>query len=586
MPLEHLFVLVRPYGKAFLRVFLVSLTIIAVLQLFHVFTRPDRTRWAINTQKSEQSTLAQLHRLLVEGREKRGKDELMVTNFLSYAMCGLSGATCTDKLDTQRAHGTVGEVIANVVSLPLAHPPASGVFTIQETLANAGFIPKTYAQGIGFSSLSSFRMIWKSLRDVVFLLIVLAVVITGFIVMFNVPVGGKTSVAIESILPRLVITLIAISLSYAIAGLLIDLMYVLMFLVVTTLNPILTSDHSSIIGSFTTGKPMNLFEMMFTNGTGILWLSSQALYAIIPSQARYVIDSVLFYALSNVVVGAVNGVSAEGSKTATAISQVFGDTTKGALNNSVGGWTKGILRTLNLGYNPVLRKLTTSMFGAKDVAIKMEEKTGGLSILGNTGLEQIIWIARTIFLEPIMALFRSFVTVVVLFLLVLIAFLISIAKTFWLLMGTYVSIVLMIMFAPLYIALNALPGNNSFMNWIKQLSILLLTFPLVLALLLVALFFMQSPDLNEMWTPPFVAGIASQQAIQALIAGTLLFNIPKMITKVRESLGYKEGFSMSPLSMISPWIGLVGGITSNINAAGQLRKNMNSALGRRESTST
>jgi hypothetical protein len=226
------------------------------------------------------------------------------------------------------------------------------------------------------------------------------------------------------------------------------------------------------------------------------------------------------------------------------------------------------------------------MFGAKDVAIKMEEKTGGLSILGNTGLEQIIWIARTIFLEPIMALFRSFVTVVVLFLLVLIAFLISIAKTFWLLMGTYVSIVLMIMFAPLYIALNALPGNNSFMNWIKQLSILLLTFPLVLALLLVALFFMQSPDLNEMWTPPFVAGIASQQAIQALIAGTLLFNIPKMITKVRESLGYKEGFSMSPLSMISPWIGLVGGITSNINAAGQLRKNMNSALGRRESTST
>jgi hypothetical protein len=311
MPLEHLFVLVRPYGKAFLRVFLVSLTIIAVLQLFHVFTRPDRTRWAINTQKSEQSTLAQLHRLLVEGREKRGKDELMVTNFLSYAMCGLSGATCTDKLDTQRAHGTVGEVIANVVSLPLAHPPASGVFTIQETLANAGFIPKTYAQGIGFSSLSSFRMIWKSLRDVVFLLIVLAVVITGFIVMFNVPVGGKTSVAIESILPRLVITLIAISLSYAIAGLLIDLMYVLMFLVVTTLNPILTSDHSSIIGSFTTGKPMNLFEMMFTNGTGILWLSSQALYAIIPSQARYVIDSVLFYALSNVAVKRSDKISAK-----------------------------------------------------------------------------------------------------------------------------------------------------------------------------------------------------------------------------------------------------------------------------------
>ena len=567
------------YSKHILRLLVVVITLIAIVQLFQILIRPERTRWANNTKKAEQSTLAALHKVLVDDKPSMTDDQKSVADFLSYSMCGLSGVTCTDKVDLTRMEGSIGYAIGNLVSLPLQHPPASGIITTQQTLANAGFIPKTYAQGIGFASLTSFQTIWKALRDVVFLIIVILIVITGFIVMFNIPVGGKTTVEIESVLPRLVITLIAISLSYAIAGFLVDLMYVLMFLVVSVFNPILPTDKSWIIGSIVSGKPNDFFGMMFSNGFEILWISSQSLYSVIPATFRYVIDSILFNLMSTTIVSSISGMNGKGKGVGTVLNRMWqGGHAVGNANIKGFEVPGGMINTLlNPGFSPLLTNLSTKILGLKSTVTGAEAAAGNLSILGNNVVGVIITLLRTIIIEPFMALFRSFVTIAVLFILVLIGFLLSIFKTFWLLFSTYVSIILQIMFAPIYIVLNVLPGNNGFVDWVKQLAILLLTFPLILTLLLVALFFMQSPDLNEMWVPPFVSGIASQKAIQAMIAGTLLFSIPTLIDKMRQSLGYKEGFSLSPISMISPVVGLIGGAMGSITSAGKLKQSISKA---------
>lgn len=120
--------------------------------------------------------------------------------------------------------------------------------------------------------------------------------------------------------------------------------------------------------------------------------------------------------------------------------------------------------------------------------------------------------------------------------------------------------------------MNALPGNNSFVDWFKQLAINLLTFPMVMAIMLVVSYMTQFADTTEMWTPPFLTGIASQRAIQVIIAGTILFNTSSMIDKFREMFGYKKGFSMSPLSMLSPWIALTGSVVGMAGGANQLNR--------------
>lgn len=104
----------------------------------------------------------------------------------------------------------------------------SGVNYVREKLASLSIIPEAHAQnaGFGFYALGPVENIWRECRDVMYGLFVLIIIVFAFMIMFRVRLNPQTVVTIQTAIPKIIITLILVTFSYAIAGLMIDLMYV------------------------------------------------------------------------------------------------------------------------------------------------------------------------------------------------------------------------------------------------------------------------------------------------------------------------------------------------------------------------
>lgn len=116
--------------------------------------------------------------------------------------------------------------IASAMGAMYDNPPADLALWVRDTRESLGFIPeRVNAQGVGFTGLVPFLPIWKAFRNIAYVLLALAMIVVGFMVMLRKRIDPKTVVTVQNALPRIVIALILITFSYAIVGLLIDLMY-------------------------------------------------------------------------------------------------------------------------------------------------------------------------------------------------------------------------------------------------------------------------------------------------------------------------------------------------------------------------
>jgi hypothetical protein len=131
--------------------------------------------------------------------------------------------------------GVIGEV-ANLTA-ELFNPPASSRTYVADILESAHVIPEAQAQGLGFSSLDPILETWKVFRNVAYLFFVVIFLVIGFMIMFRQKIGGQTVVTAQQAIPGVIISLIFVTFSYAIAGFLIDLMYLLMYLMIGLFNP-------------------------------------------------------------------------------------------------------------------------------------------------------------------------------------------------------------------------------------------------------------------------------------------------------------------------------------------------------------
>lgn len=111
--------------------------------------------------------------------------------------------------------------------------PLSGVNYIRSKLASFDIVSQANAQiqGFGFSALDPIQRIWRACRDIMYGFFVLIIIVFAFMIMFRVKLNPQTVVSIQSSIPKIIITLILVTFSYAIAGLMIDLMYVVIGIV-------------------------------------------------------------------------------------------------------------------------------------------------------------------------------------------------------------------------------------------------------------------------------------------------------------------------------------------------------------------
>lgn len=157
------------------------------------------------------------------------KNGALGSEFATCIMTGGDVTACkekyplTDKSKIQPVAQSQKSVLATLF------PPTRSVSFVNYTrgkFQNWHLVPEAEAQGFGFSALSPVQNIWRIFRDISFGFMVVITLILAFMVMFRAQLDPKTVVTAQSAIPRVIVTVVLIAFSYAIAGFLIDLTYV------------------------------------------------------------------------------------------------------------------------------------------------------------------------------------------------------------------------------------------------------------------------------------------------------------------------------------------------------------------------
>ena len=444
-------------------------------------------------------------------------DQKLVLSVYRLVSCSTVGEGCeNDPKNPTKEHASILGSLTNLTTTALVHPPASGTFYTYDVLANAGFAPKTYAaEGIGFAAIRPFMTVWKAFRNIAYAFLVVIMIIIGFMIMFQFKIKAQTVITVESALPRIVLSLLLITFSYAIAGFLIDLMYIVMALSISLLsgngtyfpvtefqNKYLTAGPGIIIDSMMPQRAISdsigpigklalgtFVDVSSVDKVANIWNLSTRLLSILPGTV------VLFIRLLS------------------GVATVFVTTYVTALINNT-----SILRALS-----GISALTFSA-GEAPAAI------GGIILL--LGL----LIGGSIISVPLVMSLFVFLTIIFLFF-----------RIFFLILTTYLRILLLILFAPLFMLANAIPGRNAFSYWLKSLIGELLTFPVITILFLVGYLIVNNfqppstpgtPPITNYWQPPYIYGV--DQTSFVFVAGMgLLFMIPELVKIVKDMLGIK-----------------------------------------------
>jgi hypothetical protein len=313
-----------------------------------------------------------------------------------------------------------------------ANPAANTHVYVADLMNSANIAQPAYAQeglgGLGFGSLSPILELWKIFRNIAYTFYVFLFIVIGFLIMFRRKVG-QAAITAQQAIPSIVISLLFVTFSYAIAGLMIDLMYLSMYLTIGVFGEVFAS-HPDVIN-------YNIFSLSWS------FIQTGAIQG--------------FNSGSNIVTDLVNNVL---------------QTNNGGIADAF-GWIGGI--------------------------------TVGLVIA--------------------------------------IAVLIGSFKLFFELLKSYASVVLAVVVGPIQLMMGAIPGNDPFMPWLKNLIANLAAFPTVL---LVAVMFYVFTDGNQVesggFMPPFLVGRGQADAISNIMGLAILLAMPEIVKEIKKKLGATEGF--------------------------------------------
>ena len=321
--------------------------------------------------------------------------------------------------------------IAGLIGSMYAYPPAGATTYIADVLDSAHIVEPAYAQGLGFASLSPILETWKVFRNVAYFFFIVIFLVIGFMIMFRQKLGGQTAITAQQAIPRIIIALLAVTFSYAIAGVLIEIMYLVMYMGMGMTNT------SGIIN-------YSIFQM----GAKILGSVANPKDGVLPMVASFIENAINLGPLEN------------------------------TLDSALGG-------------------------------------LGGLIVM------------VVIALAILIALFRLFFE----------------------LLKTYVSIILNIVLAPVFLMMTAIPGNKAFGSWLKGLIGDLSAFPTVLILLIVydkiAGGFSTSPSANAFdaggFTPPFVGGSEITGMVSFVLGLAVILILPDLVKEAKKMFGGGSG---------------------------------------------
>jgi len=178
-------------------------------------------------------------------------------------IAGVGQTNCKGDLSERYLNNSVIGLTKQGVEFAFANPPAGTGQYIADVAARAGFVDQAYAQGIGYSVLNPLIDAWRLFRNLTYIVIILVMIFLGVLIMMRKSLDPQTVITIQTALPRVVMTILLITFSYAIAGLVIDLMYALIMLVVSLFG--------QIPDMFPNQTVSQVQQQMVAGGPGAIW---------------------------------------------------------------------------------------------------------------------------------------------------------------------------------------------------------------------------------------------------------------------------------------------------------------------------
>jgi len=391
--------------------------------------------------------------------------------------------------------GAIG-VVGNLIAMTFT-PPAHTSDYVRYLAGDFGIAKPTYAantpNGVGFAGTKPLIHIWTAFRNITYLLFVLIFVIIGFAIMLRIHIDPRTVMTIENQIPKIIIALIMVTFSFAIAGFLIDLMYVFIYLfanVFAIIDPTIKNMTSDIV---TATNPIQAANTIGGLG-GISQKSAEAAGSFFPP----LFDNLFGRTLVAGVMGFLGNLG---------ISQLAD--TVGVLKFAGASTIYGIIGTV----------------AAKAVATGVGAATGGL------------------FAPEIM----GFVGRLLSFIVIVVALLVALFRLWFELIKTYVFILLDIVLAPFWIIAGLIPGSGiSFSAWLRDLVSNLLAFPATIVLFLLGKTFIDGfNNIDNPFVPPLIGNPAGN-AIGYFIGLGIILLAPSVVTMMKAALKAPK-FDMSAI---------------------------------------
>ena len=539
-----MFLFFKPYLDFAKKVLLVVIVFFAVIALFSHFINEDKI--ALTPSNHTDPILEnrkEIYKVINDKELNKTTQGKLAIFMYKGMMCSMMGEACTDNpADADKNYGkSFLGFVSNMIVLPFANPPASGIAWTYSGLANAGFVPKTLAaEGIGMGSIQPFAKIWKIFRDVTYLLLVVVLIAIGFMVMFRTKINPQTVISVENSLPKIIIALILITFSFAIAGFMIDLMYILIAIITSILSPVYGYATGKIGGG--TG-PTNLSELQkyyLTAGPGalykgiggvnhsmwgtMLWGLPSAILGLIPMlgvSIKFIVGIIITWSAQAWLNPIINFLSGNG------------------LTQTIGSFhpTTGVGATLHL-----------------DILLR-----------GLSSPKQIF------FLIILIIFIFNFLVPLVLGALIWFSLVFVFFRIFLLLINSYIKILLAIILSPIYLLFEAIPGQNAFINWLKGLAGELITFPLVVGIFVLGSIIVDSASSGQLVAFPFMWGIDSK-SFGYIIGMLLFFMTPDLVKAVRQIFIPKPGIldSAGPGVFFGGVGAATGGAMSGLSQIGSI----------------
>ena len=420
----------------------------------------------------------------------------MTTVFPSTLTCALTGlAGCdTTKIEARLQNyqksplGFSTQVLAYLYQKP---PVTTGQYFawIGE---RAHIVPAAYAQGLTYSRLMPIFPIWKTFRDISFMLLTVILMFAGVMIMFRQKINPQTVAKIENTLPNIVITMVLIAFSLPIAAFIIDLMYVAI------------AAGILIIGTAVHDSNVALAVKDFTTGGALLLLG------------KTLNPALQFWGM------ALN---------ATGLSKVL---------PTDGATTQGISWGGEIGASAVAISATAinPFFWFVPAAFTLG---AGIAAYANTG-------------DGVTAVLTALSPILILILVIILLALYF--RLLFILLSAYIQLIISIVLGPLILLWNAVPGQNSFSSWWKGILGNCLTFVITAVMLYLGWAISSSLSTQAFWVPPLlIQGMGVPQVVSGLIAMGLLTLIPQFITMAKGALGAKPFIQVGPGSLTQPITG-------------------------------